>query len=40
MFTKKLIAIDFPVTAIIRKLIVVVFTCANLYLITDWFKMF
>lgn len=39
MFTLK-VAIDFPVTAIFRKLIVVVFSCANLYLITDWFKMF
>lgn len=39
MFTLKA-AVDFPVTAIFRKLIVVVFLCANLYLITDWFKLF
>lgn len=39
MFTLK-VAIDFPVTAIIRKLIVVVFSFANLYFITDWLKMF
>lgn len=39
MFTLK-VAVDFPVTAKIRKLIVVVFSFANLYFITDWFKMF
>lgn len=39
MFSLK-VAIEFPVTAIFRILIVVVFSCANLFFITDWFKMF